>query len=244
MMEYVLADSCEVCGGMCCRCIVLNASRQHPEKFWEQLSGFEVLSFNPFLPINFYLTITERIHYYRCTLQDGYRCTIYDKRPERCRDFPSRDDEDLIDFIFPVPWCYYRYKQCLMLGLPFQFSASRSECIRAAIDRGEFCVDLEYVLKALDGLPIEDAVPQRAHPSFISILKEEYRVQCIVSYNTTYVPKVDHVFNKLALLCYDNGVSPSLLWRSAVIYLPLSRAKGVPFPTCVLTQRFWEWLTS
>lgn len=239
----ILARNCFVCRGMCCKCITLRDDQQ-PESFFERISGFDALRENPFLPISSLFALTSHnLRFYKCKyVTDEGLCSIYDDRPSRCREFPSHNDDDLLNFVFPVPWCYFRYKQMVLLDKDFTLTDKFHECIASAITHEEYEVDVEFARAALDGLPLQqDRVPQRTCSSFLYILKEAYRVQVLSMFDKldARVPKMDFTFNKIALKCYEYGINPQLVWIYASEFWSTYKGK-LPFPTMVCSEDFWK----
>lgn len=253
-MIDLLVDDCIKCGGFCCKGITLNSGRS-VSSFFQRINGEELLMHNPFAPLHELLLIASTpIDYYRCSQLDWKTglCKDHENRPEMCVHYPSSHDDELVNFIFIVPWCTYREKQLILKGEVYRF-ATLSECMHyygdpitsthtpalTLLDCHRF---VQYYLsdrihKAIFPSVPNDFFAREVFSSYLAHFTFEFKKQ------TIRMRSAPAAFNRMAMLCYKHGVTPEIFCNTARLFGESKNLLGkVPFPTFIVGDKFEEFL--
>lgn len=133
-MKRAIVESCEACGGWCCRAIVvsrqvINTSKRGPYEFWTELTLEEAREANPFLPPY----LEPNFHnFFKCSHLSNGLCSNYSERPDTCSGYPFYGEglEELLNEpgAFYVPWCYYRMEIFEFLGIDYEILKDGEAC--------------------------------------------------------------------------------------------------------------------
>lgn len=257
----LIVKECSECGGFCCRAITLNIGKRNlvPKSF-QRISGLEALGRNPFLPLQKLIEISSTpVEFYTCTnLNKTGLCKIHNDRFKMCSHYPSDRDEDLLNFIFVVPWCAYREKQLILQGQDYEFG-TLEECMRYYTDPTinslqQFGVCLDDCIRFVNYFLESDVFhnnprifSSEVEDLYLREFFEVYRVHFLVAYHrmTVKLKNMRHIFNKAAMLAYDHGVSPIDFWNMVNLYAKtISCNFKVPFPTFCIGDDFKDFLIS
>lgn len=255
----LIVKECLECGGFCCRAITLNIGRHNlvPESF-QKITGLDALGRNPFLPLQKLIEISSTpVEFYTCThLDKNGLCSIHKNRFKMCSHYPSDRDDDLLNFIFVVPWCVYREKQLILQGQEYEFG-TLEECMRFYTDptidscqQFGVCLDdcVRFVHYFLDSETQSPYIfPSEVEDLYLKEFFEVYKVHFLVAYHrmTMKLKNMRHIFNKAAMLAYKFGVSPIDFWNIVNLYAKaINYNFKVPFPTFCIGDDFETFLKS
>ena len=251
----MILQDCLGCQGMCCRCIVVDAGRSDIPDFFKSINGLDCLGINPFLPLQEFLTLTKEspLAYYSCTkLDEKGLCSIYEDRPELCRSYPSPFDHDLLNFIFVVPWCSYRYKYFELVGHDY-IIGNLSQCLIYYNDpmneswlpgASKECCNRFTSYYHSRNKPCWTNI-DTANEYFTQDVLSTYQAHFAYHFSSLEIKMktARNAFNKAALLCYKYGISPIILWNIAALYGDHENVKGkLPFPTYIMGGKFEKFL--
>lgn len=252
----LLVDSCLSCGGFCCRGITLNPGRDDIPSYFKKVTGLDVLSHNPFMPLHELIMISStRIVFYQCNklnFRTGL-CTCYEDRAEMCKTYPSPFDHDLLNFIFVVPWCAYRAKQLILKNEEYQI-ATLQQCM---MFYSEITEDNWVSATVLDTCfrysryfsfrdEFSEMVIDQANDYFIQEVLNTYRAHFVYNFKqmTINMSTARNAFHQAAMLCYKFGISPEMFWNIARLYGEFSPKvyNKLPFPTYIMGKDFQRFL--
>ncbi len=256
----LIVKECSDCGGFCCRAITLNIGKKNfVPKCFKKISGYEALGRNPFLPLQKLIEISSTpVEFYTCNdIDENGLCVNHAQRYDMCRHYPSNRDEELLDFIFVVPWCAYREKQLILQGKDYEhgtleqcmmyyidplieepqlFGSCLNDCVRfiSEFNKPEF-QRLPYVF------------PSEVEDLYLREFFNVYYVHFLAAYHkTTFrLKNMRHVFNKAAMRAYEFGVDPFDFWNMVNLFAKSINYKyKVPFPTFCIGDKFKTFLKS
>jgi hypothetical protein len=251
-----IVESCELCGGFCCRAITLDMGIRAPQCF-KKINGLQALGKNPFLPLHelVYLSKDVPVEFYSCDkLKDGL-CSCYDNRMEMCKRYPVYQGMDqLLHFVFVVPWCHYRMYRLILENEDYEFKTLQ-ECLDFYSDPSEErwfsgispldCYRFNSLYKQVNHFPL--ITPSSVNDWFLQEVFNGYLVHFIYRFKraTIKLSSARNSFHKASLLCYKYGLSPEAFWNIASLYGQVNRVPGqFPFPTYIAGEAFEEFVIS
>ncbi len=109
MTEDGLYEDCLECGGLCCQAITLPLQVFTDRGFFDQVPhGWRPISLAEAFEINPHLgRIEENCAFFTCDHLNNGRCSIYDRRPKICSEYPFYGDKEFHG-PFYTPHCFYR----------------------------------------------------------------------------------------------------------------------------------------
>ena len=254
----LIVKDCKDCGGFCCRAITLNIGKKgFVPKCFKQISGYEALGRNPFLPLQKLMEISSTpVEFYTCKdIDKSGLCVSHAQRYDMCRHYPSDRDEELLDFIFVVPWCAYREKQFLLQGKDYEYG-TLEQCMRFYTDPlieepQLFGVSLNDCLRFINQFNKSEfqrlpyIFPSEVEDLYLREFFNVYYVHFLSAYHrTTFKLKnLKHVFNKAAMRAYEYGVNPFDFWNMVNLFAKtINYTYKVPFPTFCIGSKFETFL--
>jgi Fe-S-cluster containining protein len=87
-------DYCTECGGKCCCMSLITVPKDdaYRREFWDTRGADKLLDFNNGTTV--YASSEPCPH-----LTEDYKCNIYDKRPQFCRDFPRKNTPSVWKYV-------------------------------------------------------------------------------------------------------------------------------------------------
>jgi Fe-S-cluster containining protein len=252
----VVKDCISCHGVFCCGCIVVNIGREVP-LFLKRITGLEALGNNPFLPLDGLLMLSDTpLEFYECTKlnKETGLCSIYQERPDMCINYPSPFEDDMLNFIFTCPWCWYRQKQLILRGEDYDDNLSLEQCMFHYSDPTS---DTYYPAGTKDScFRYTNYFYAFKKPSLVLIeeANDQMILEVLSSYKAHFAATFKQItlglgtsrlsFQRIALLCYEFGVKPDILMNIVSLYGSFhSYVKtNLPFPSYIIGSHFKTFL--